>query len=172
MAELVAVERTLARHRAGDKVLILCDCESALRLVEEAWRCGELGSLGAAAGRTGGLLAEAITRHRLRMAGAAGADGRQGHVTFVWVKAHGGGIAPNAYADAIAKSHLGEPAEDVPLDAMLPRACVYAVPHERAARPGAPRPEEQRRWMVAADRPLRKIVAERLTDVELGRMRA
>lgn len=25
---------------------------------------------------------------------------------LVWVKAHGGGIAPNAYADAIAKSHL------------------------------------------------------------------
>ena len=96
VAELVAIERTLARHAAGDRIIVLCDCQSAMQLVEAAWGCEELGSLGAVAERRGGLLVEAITRHRLRIAGA-GDDKRQGGMCIIWVKANGGGIAPNAY---------------------------------------------------------------------------
>ena len=44
----------------------------------------------------------------------------------MWVPAHGGGVAPNAYADSIAKSHLGaEVAVEPWLD--TDRVCVYAV---------------------------------------------
>ena len=169
VAELVAIERTLARHEAGDRVLILCDCQSAMQMVEAAWRRGELGRLGAMAGRTGGLLVEAIVRHQLRLAAAAAdGSGRHGHVIYLWVKAHGGGIAPNACADAIAKSHLAEPAADIPLDEMLPRACVYAVAPEATAASGA----GVRRWMVAADSSLRQLVVARMTAVELQRLRA
>ena len=73
VAELVAIERTLARHGPGERVLLLSDCQAALQMIEEAWRCGELGPLGAMAGRTGGLLVEAIVRHRAHMFEVKGA---------------------------------------------------------------------------------------------------
>ena len=84
---------------------------------------------------------------------------------FVWVKAHGGGVAPNAYADAIAKSHLAEAPRDVPLEGLLPRACIYAV--ATGSHNG-----ESRRWAVAADRSLRQLMVEQLTARELARLRA
>ena len=40
MAELYAIERTLARYEEGDRVLLLCDCSGAMTLVERAWRSG------------------------------------------------------------------------------------------------------------------------------------
>ena len=144
------------------------------------------------AGRTGGLLVEAIVRHMLRIAGRAvaaeehgvaggGATGRaadsaaggaevddttaerHGCVCYAWVKAHGGGIAPNAYADAIAKSHLAEEPQDVPLAAMMRRLCVYEVAAEEG---------DARTWALAADRSLRGLMVERLTAGELQRLRA
>jgi len=129
ITELVGIERTLHRHKAGDRVLLLCDCQSAMQMTEADWRCGELGEQAAMQGRTGSLTVEAITRHRLRIS-EKGENGQQGCVAIMWVKAHGGGVAPNAYADAIAKSHLAEPPQDVPLETMLPQACVYAVATE------------------------------------------
>ena len=183
VAELVAIERTLARHGAGDRVLLMCDCSSAIESVERAWRCGELGPLSTATGRTGGLVVEAIVRHMLRIAGqgaewsgaAQAGDGgrvlqrdggqeaqRHGCCCYMWVKAHGGGIVPNVYADAIAKSHLAEAPEDVPLASMLPRLCVYAVAVEGGG---------ERAWELAADRSLRRLVAGRLTANERQRMR-
>ena len=171
IAELVAMERTLARHAPGDRVLIMSDCQSALQLVEAAWRGGELGRLGAAVRSAGGLLVEAITRHRLRLA-APGEKGRQGHTCFMWVKAHGGGIAPNAYADAAAKSHLAEPPQDVPLNEILPRACVYAAATRYDARGGGAETGRKKLWMTVADCSLRKLIAERLTVAELQRLRA
>lgn len=79
---------------------------------------------------TGGGLVEAIVRHMVRIAGAEEESGGHGLVCMVWVKAHGGGVAPNAYADAIAKSHLSAEVHADEVDApllRLPRACVYAV---------------------------------------------
>ena len=152
LAELVAIERTLSRHGAGDRVLLLCDCQAAMDMVEQAWRGGKLGPTAPTASRLGGLVVEAITRHRIRIA----EDG--GFACFMWVKAHGGGTAPNAYADAIAKSHLAAQPEDVPLHE-LHRACVYAV----TATTG-----DGRRWAVAADRPLRQLMIERLSEWALG----
>ena len=168
-AELVAIERMLARHEAGDRVLLLCDCQAAMQAVEAAWRCGELGRQGAMNGRLGGGIIEAITRHRIRMAGprAGGPTGtaRTGCACLLWVKAHGGGVAPNAYADAIAKSHLGEEPGDVPLAEQLPRVCVYAVAGVGAG-------VGRRRWEVAADQPLRTLIVERLTRKAQQDMRA
>lgn len=164
-AELFAIERTLAQHARGDRVLIFCDCQSAMRMVDAAWRCGTLGVRGAMAGRVGGLLVEAITRHRLRMASESeDGRGRQGGVTFLWVKAHGGGVAPNAYADAIAKSHLAEPISAAEVDApfeQLPRACVYAAAPSTV--PGMWEPEGTQRFCVAADRSLRQLIVDGLT---------
>ena len=163
MAELVAMERVLAKHEAGDRVLVMGDCQSALQMVETAWRCGELGMHAAMEGRLGGAVIELITRHRLRIAGATegGGAGKGGFVCFMWVKAHGGGIAPNAYADCCAKSHLAEEPRDVGFSE-LPRACTYAISaeHETSQDGGWPK---ERRWGVAADRPLRQMVIERLT---------
>ena len=81
----------------------------------------------------------------------------------MWVKAHGGGIAPNAYADAAAKSHLAEPPQDVPLNEMLPRACVYAAATKYDARGRGAETGRQKLWMTVADCSLRKLIAERLT---------
>ena len=164
IAELVAMERTLARYGEGERVLIISDCQSAMQMVDTAWKDGELGELGAMAGREGGQLVEMIVRHMIRMAGA-NAEGRRGLACYVWAKAHGGGVAPNAYADAAAKSHLAEAPRDVPYDEALPRACVYAVGA------GGAQSGDTRGWMVAADRPLRQLVEEGLTRRERARMR-
>ena len=42
VAELVAIERTLARHVAGDRVMVLSDCKPGLEAIEAGWRCGIL----------------------------------------------------------------------------------------------------------------------------------
>ena len=102
------------------------------------------------------------------MPAAGGAEGddtateQKGWVCYAWVKAHGGGIAPNAYADAIAKSHLAEEPQDVPLAAMMRRVCVYKVATEGG---------DERTWAVAADRSLRGLMVEKLRAKELQRLR-
>ena len=68
-AELMAIERTLSRFEAGQKVLILCDCQGAMRAIEEAWRSAREGEPGhderdALRRRAGGTVIEAIIRHR------------------------------------------------------------------------------------------------------------
>ena len=84
---------------------------------------------------------------------------RRGCVCILWVPAHGGGIAPNAYADAAAKSHLAEAPADIPLWS-LPRTLVYAVAQDGA-------PPNGTRWCLLAARPLRRLMVERLTHKEL-----
>ena len=49
-----------------------------------------------------------------------------GEVHFVYTPAHGGGISANAYADAIAKSHLSEAAAELKVRPRS-RLCVYTV---------------------------------------------
>ena len=49
---------------------------------------------------------------------------------------------PTRTADAIAKSHLAEAPQDVPLECALRRACMYVVAEEGGG---------ERRWTVAAD---------------------
>ena len=57
MAELVAIERTLARCGPGDRVLVLSDCQGAMQAIEALWRLGELGELsGMRSRRCGGLI--------------------------------------------------------------------------------------------------------------------
>ena len=51
LAELVAIERTLARHGPGDRVLLLCDCQAAMIMAEQAWRSGPLGPAAPTASR-------------------------------------------------------------------------------------------------------------------------
>ena len=70
VAELAAVERVLARHEAGDKILIGGDCQSALGMIEGAWRGGVIGAEACTDDKLGGLLVEAITWHRLRITAA------------------------------------------------------------------------------------------------------
>ena len=84
---------------------------------------------------------------------------RRGCVCILWVPAHGGGIAPNAYADAAAKSHLAEAPADIPLWS-LPRTLVYAVAQDGA-------PPNGTRWCLLAARPLRRLMVERLTHKRL-----
>ena len=101
-AELEAVRQVLRRAPTGARVLLLVDCHSAMQAIETAWRAGTFAALRR---QRCGALVEAIVRERLRIGGTA--DGG-GHVVFVYAPAHGGGISPNAYADAVAKAHLGE----------------------------------------------------------------
>ena len=183
IAELMAIERTLDRHAEGDRIALMCDCQSAMRAVVQAWSRGELGLEARIAGQRGGGLIEQIVRHMVRIAGVAarareegsegGADGTEytavaeesgageggprGCVVFIWVKAHGGGIAPNAYADAIAKSHLAEEPRDIRIERMLPRVCGYAV----AAAAGG------ERYSLLADRSLRGLMIRGMTEWQL-----
>ena len=99
-AELVAVEQVLRRQAAGARVLIVSDGRSALQAIRRVWLEGETTRLRQ---RTEGLLLERIVNEMVRVM-AAGV----GEVLYMFVPAHGGGVAPNAYADAIAKSHLSE----------------------------------------------------------------
>ena len=95
IAELVAIAEVLKLHEPGERVLILSDCRAALFAIERAWRAGSYDAL-----RTteGGEVIETIIRRRLRL----------GAVVFIFTPSHQAGIMPNAYADAIAKSHLSE----------------------------------------------------------------
>jgi len=163
-AELFAVERILARHTRGDRVLIMCDCQAALAMAESTWQSGRIGTGSPADGRTGGLLIEAITRHRLRITSRIDDSKPRGCVCFVWIKAHGGGVAPNAYADAIAKSYLTADVDYATVDApylALPRVCLYVAqptPHEGTWEVGS-----QQYTCIAADRSLRSLIVDGMT---------
>ena len=170
-AELYAIERILARHERGDRILLMCDCQAALTTVDGTWQSGRVGTGSPAAGRTGGLLVEAITRHRLRIESRTDDSQPRGCVCFLWVKAHGGGIVPNAYADAIAKSCLTADVDYANVDApylALPRACLYAT---------TPTPRDDT-WeldgdqysCIAADKSLRHIIIDGITRHALDRL--
>ena len=126
-AELHAVRQALereveARGTGGEarRVLILSDCQPSLRAVERALGELRLHGLEQLRGRSGGLAIEAVVQLVL----AIEADG--GEVHFMYTPAHGGGISANAYADAIAKSHLSEAAAELRVRPQG-RLCVYAV---------------------------------------------
>ena len=73
-------------------------------------------------------LLEAIARHCQRIE-QTGEDGRSGRVVVLYVPAHRGGVAPNAYADMAAKSHLaGKPSEP---ELWTERAAVLAMVDEQ-----------------------------------------
>jgi ribosomal protein S18 acetylase RimI-like enzyme len=139
-AELVAVERTLFRFGSGTRVLILSDCQGALRAVEAAWRGrNEAASAHdervALRKRASGTVVEAITDHRMRICQQGG------DVVFLYTPAHRGGVSANAYADAAAKSHLAGTPSEPPLQ-VTSRLCVYsqaAGGHE---------------WRLPADKPV------------------
>ena len=76
---------TLARRK-----IELGEQQAALTTVDGTWQSGRVGTGSPAAGRTGGLLVEAITRHRLRISSRTDDNQPRGCVCFLWVKAHGG----------------------------------------------------------------------------------
>ena len=108
-AELAGVLRALMTARAlddgsaggGRRVLVCTDSHAAMRLVENAWRKGRHGS---ERWDRVGLLA-AIMEVRREICRERSGGGEPGLVKFVYSPAHKG-IAPNAMADAIAKSYL------------------------------------------------------------------
>ena len=109
-SELRAIAEVLGRASAGmeadesgraAKVLVLSDCRPSLQAIQGTLEAGAYGHLRA---QSGGLLIEEVVRHVLRI------EEGGGEVVFMYVPAHSGGIAANGYADAIAKSHLSEPA--------------------------------------------------------------
>ena len=109
-AEMYAVFRALLRvyletrseEGAGamgaKRVLILSDCQSAIKEIERAWREGEVRHETKGDRRA---LLEAICRIRAHM----------GIVVLMYVPAHTG-CSPNEYADASAKAHLDAELED------------------------------------------------------------
>jgi len=170
-AELYAIERILSRHKRGDRILIMCDCQAALKTLDGTWQSGRVGTGSPAAGRTGGLLVEAITRHRLRISSRTDDAQPRGCVCFLWVKAHGGGIVPNAYADAIAKSCLTAEVDYATVDApyvALPRSCLYATlptPRDDTWELGSARYS-----CISADKSLRRVIIEGMTRHVLARL--
>jgi len=149
-----------------------------MKTVREVWEEGEFGTETSTHKRKGGGVAEMICRHIARIAGAgsdagsweteehgAGSagtgtmEGTKGCVCIVWVKAHGGGVAPNAYADAIAKSHLAEDPEDVEMW-RLPRASILMA-----------KGEDGKYWAVLADKPVRRMATERITKAILDTLK-
>ena len=80
-----------------ERVLLLSDCAGVVQQLEAAYRAASAHSL-----RTWerGAVLEAICTYRARL----------GSVVVVWVPSHEG-VAPNAYADAVAKGSLDAPAE-------------------------------------------------------------
>ena len=170
-AELYAIERILARHGRGDRLLIMCDCQAALTTVDGTWQSGRVGTGSPAAGRTGGLLVEAITRHRLRISSRTDDTQPRGCVCFLWVKAHGGGVVPNVYADAIAKSCLTAEVDYATVNApytTLPRACLYAT--QPTPRDDTWELDSAKYSCIAADRSLRRIIIEGMTRHVLARL--
>ena len=104
-AEMYAVFRALLRvyreavSEGGERaarecrVLVLTDCQSAMRQIEKGWRQKETRHEGKGDRRA---MLEAICRIRARL----------GTCVLCYVPAHEG-CSPNEYADACAKSHLG-----------------------------------------------------------------
>ena len=108
-AELAGILRALQAARGNDtegggegrRVLICTNSHAAMRLVENAWAAGRHG--GGRRDRAG--LVTAITEARRDIGREREGGGAAGWVKFVYTPAHSG-IAPNAMADAIAKSYL------------------------------------------------------------------
>ena len=76
-----------------ERVLVLSDCASALQAIEKVWReC----STRTCKTKERGAMLEAICEMRARL----------GHVSLMWIPAHRGSSV-SAYADALAKTHLG-----------------------------------------------------------------
>lgn len=124
------------------------DANSARRA---RWRSGL-----AVAGQT-------ITPHRVRM-GMPDGNGRTGGAWLMWVPAHGGGIAPNAYVDCIAKSCLAEePDAEHELD--LDRLCYYKV---QPLVDGVPK---GRAWRNLADMNVYRLMLSRIMAAEGARHR-
>ena len=95
-AILLALTETASRGgAAGRRCLIMCDCLSALEMVEDAWRKGVRWH-GPGTGRAAML--HAINEVRARL----------GLVVMMWVPAHVG-VSANAYVDAVAKTYLDGP---------------------------------------------------------------
>jgi ribonuclease HI len=109
-AEMYAVFRALLRvyleTRSAEgaeavsakRILILSDCQSAIKEIERAWREGEVRHETKGDRRA---LLEAICRIRAHL----------GIVVLMYVPAHTG-CSPNEYADASAKAHLDAELED------------------------------------------------------------
>ena len=98
------VERLEARSEdpSHARVLVLSDCMGALDSLEGAWREGDARGLRT---RDRGALLESCCVLRAQLE----------RVVFMYVPAHRGS-APNAYADAAAKAHLGAGREDTMMD--------------------------------------------------------
>ena len=118
------------------RCLVMSDCRNALIQIERAWRRGRAVAV---RGEARGAMLEEICNIREEMAREGG------RVILVWVPGHRG-VAPNAYADAIAKAYLHDEVGDV----MAPTVrCVETTPclyevwhgHEVTAHGGAGREE-------------------------------
>ena len=93
-AILMVLQDTAAQEGAsGRRVLVMSDSLTALRMVEDAWRGGVRWD-GPRTGRAAILHAINAAREQVE------------RVVMMWTPAHAG-VAPNAYADAVAKAYLG-----------------------------------------------------------------
>ena len=147
VAELMAVERTLARQAPGDAVLLLSDCQGAMRAIEavledESDLQVAHDARPALRRRSAGTALEAIREHVRRIA-SQGA----GEVVFLYTPAHTGGISANAYADAAAKAHLGAEATEPELE-VASRLCVFSRYDALAGR----------EWRLSADKPQYRLM--------------
>jgi hypothetical protein len=103
-AILLALQHT-ATQGDGRRCLIMSDSLTALEMVEDAWRHG-VRWRGAHASRAAMLHAINTVRARIEIA------------VMMWTPAHAG-VTPNATADAIAKTYLMAPLDDVRTTAMV-----------------------------------------------------
>ena len=145
IAELVAIAEALSECKRGENVLIIGDCTGALEAIDQAWRVGSFDGLRKV---SGGATIETILLHRLRIARPSEDGGTGGQVVFLWAPAHSGGIAPNAVADSVAKSHLSAEPRNPELN-VLSRLCTYATQLD----------DEQHWWLH--DAPISQLVEAR-----------
>ena len=102
LIELRDTVHTMETNGTSPRCLIMSDCASVLTRVENAWRAGGADGYGRQFDQ--GAMLEELCMLRLMIQRAGGS------VIFMWVPAHRG-CSPNAYADAIAKSHLMAPVD-------------------------------------------------------------
>ena len=113
MAEVVRRE---GQHASEARLLVQSDCLGVLDAIESAWQRHDATALPK---MDRGAMLESICRLREQL----------GRVVFLFTPSHRG-IAPNAYADAAAKSHLHAPLLDLSDGVharVLSRPCVYCV---------------------------------------------
>ena len=124
-AEMYAVyaymqSRAVAAPPHTQRLLVLSDCLGVLDAIESAWRGGSPTPL---LRRDRGALLEAICRLRARF----------DRVVFLYVPSHTG-IAPNAYADAVAKAYLFTPWIHTDMaqihQGVESRPCLYQFPSD------------------------------------------